>query len=83
MDPANSLMAFRRKINAGGLRAVCQRYAFQCNFSLSTFTLCRLMNQYSLSNVIPADEKFTVFHQYLRYSLKCGTIVFSIPGVIL
>ncbi len=37
---------------------------------------------YSLSNVIMADEKSTLFHQYLRYSHKYGTIVFSIPGAI-
>ena len=28
------------------------------------------------------DEKFTSFHQYLRYSHKCSIIVFSIPGAI-
>ena len=38
---------------------------------------------YSLSNVILADEKLTLFHQYIRYSQKWGTIVFSIPGAIL
>ena len=32
---------------------------------------------YSLSNVILVDEKFTLFYQYLWYSHKCGTIVFS------
>ncbi len=29
---------------------------------------------YSLSNVILADEKSTLFHQYLRYSHKCGPL---------
>ena len=38
---------------------------------------------YSLSSVILVDEKLTLFHQYLRYSHKCDTIVFSIPGTIL
>ncbi len=38
---------------------------------------------YSLSNVIMADEKLALFHQYLRYRHKWGTIVFSIPGAIL
>ena len=38
---------------------------------------------YSLSNVILADEKSTLFHQYLRYSHTCGTIVFGILGAIL
>ncbi len=40
------------------------------------------IHSYSLSNVILADEKSTLFHQYLRYSHKYGTIVFSIPGAI-
>ncbi len=39
--------------------------------------------KYSLSNVILADEKSTLFHQYLRYNHKCGTIVFSIPSAII
>ena len=38
---------------------------------------------YSMSNVILVDEKFTLFHQYLRYWHKGGTIVFSILGAIL
>ena len=40
-------------------------------------------SSYSLSNVIVADEKSLSFHQYLRYSHKCVTIVFSIPGAII
>ncbi len=43
---------------------------------------CR-RNRYSLSNVILADEKFTLFHQYLRYCNKRGTVVFSMPSAIL
>ena len=39
-------------------------------------------NYYSMSNVILVDEKFTLFHQYLRCRHRSGTIVFSIPGVI-
>ena len=31
----------------------------------------------------PGGRKFTSFHHYLRYSHKCGTNVFSIPGAIL
>ena len=46
------------------------------------FSHCSLFS-YSLSNVTVADEKFTLFHQYLRYSHKCGTTVFSIPDAIL
>ncbi len=38
---------------------------------------------YSLSNVILADEKFTLFHHYLRYCHKGFTFVFSIPSAIL
>ena len=38
---------------------------------------------YSLSNVIPVNEKFCSFHQYLRYCHKSVTIVFSIPDAIL
>ena len=34
----------------------------------------------TLSNVILVDEKLTSFHQYRRYSHKCGTIVFRIPS---
>ena len=37
---------------------------------------------YSLSNVIPVDEKFTALHQYPRYCHKSVTILFSIPGAI-
>ncbi len=39
--------------------------------------------QYSLSNVILADEKLTSFHQYLRYNHKRGTIAFSTPSAII
>ncbi len=35
-----------------------------------------------MSNVVIVDEKFTLFHQYLRYSHKWCTVVFSIPGAI-
>ena len=38
---------------------------------------------YTLSNVIVADEKWTSFHQYLRYNYKRGTIVFSTPSAII
>ncbi len=38
---------------------------------------------YTLSNVILADEKWTSFHQYLRYSHKLGTIAFSTPSAII
>ena len=38
---------------------------------------------YSMSNVILADIKVTLFHQYLRYSHKCCTIVLSLLGAIL
>ena len=38
---------------------------------------------YSLSNVIMADEKLISFPQYLRYSHKCGIIVFSILSAII
>ncbi len=38
---------------------------------------------YSPSNVIVVDEKSTSFHQYLRYSHKCGTIAFSTPSAII
>ena len=44
--------------------------------------MLHIMVTYSLSSVIMADEKFLSFHQYLRYSHKRGTIVFSIPGAI-
>ncbi len=37
----------------------------------------------SLSNVIVADDRFTSFHQYLRYSHKGGTIVFGTPSTII
>ena len=37
---------------------------------------------YSLSNVIMAGEKVLSFHQYLRYSHKRGTNVFSILSAI-
>ena len=37
-------------------------------------------SDYSMSNVILVDEKFILFHQYLRYSPKSVTIVFSISG---
>ena len=37
----------------------------------------------SLSNVILVDQTFPLFHQYLRYSHKWSTVVFSIPGAIL
>ena len=43
---------------------------------------CHSFRMYSMSNVILADEKFILFHQYLRYSHKCDIIVFSIPGTI-
>ncbi len=36
-----------------------------------------------LSNVIMVDEKLASFHQYLRYSHKCGTILFSILSPII
>ncbi len=39
--------------------------------------------RYSLSNVIMADEKFLSFHQYLRYSLICGTSAISTPSAII
>ena len=39
--------------------------------------------KYSVSNVILADEKLTLFHQYLWYRQKWGTIVFTILGAIL
>ena len=38
---------------------------------------------YTLSNVIVADEKFLSFHQYLRYRHKLGTIVFSTSSAII
>ncbi len=38
---------------------------------------------YTLSNVILADKKITLFHQYLRYSHKHGTIAFSKRGAII
>ncbi len=40
-------------------------------------------NMYSLSNVIMADENWISFHQYLRYSHKRGTIMFSAPSAII
>ena len=43
----------------------------------------RLNSDYSLSNVIMADEKLTLFHKHLRYRHKWGTIVFCILGAIL
>ena len=39
--------------------------------------------QYSLSNVIMADDKLASFPQYLRYSHKHSTIVFSTPSTII
>ena len=45
-------------------------------------SLCVIALLYSV-NVIMADEKFPLFHQYLRYSQKWGTIVFRIAGAIL
>ena len=69
------------------------RFSFanpEYNGDMTTFTLVitgklflMLLILYHLSNVILVDEKFTSFHQYLRYCHKSGTIVFSIPGAML
>ncbi len=42
-----------------------------------------LHHYYSQSNVILVDEKFTSFHQYMKYCHKSVTIVLSIPGAVL
>ncbi len=49
----------------------------------SIFLAQILQPSYSMSNVIMADEKLTLFHQYLRYRHTWGAIVFSILGAIL
>ncbi len=36
----------------------------------------------SLSTVIMGNDKSNKFHQYQRYSHKCGTIAFSTPFTI-
>ena len=38
---------------------------------------------FSLSNVILVDEKFSSFHQYLKYCHESVIIMFRIPGAIL
>ena len=62
-----------------------QRAQHCCNlaYRLLTTLIPSLPQLYSLSNVVMADEKLPLFHQYLRYRYKWGTIVFSILGAIL
>ncbi len=60
----------------------CERLTMIEWFIATAWWLAARTFRYSLSNVITADEKFTLFHQYLRYRHKCDNIVFSIPSAI-
>ncbi len=71
--PASSTVERRLSTIAQTNRAVC--------IACLWFSVCKPV--ISMSNVILVDEKFTSFHEDLRYSHKCCIVVFSIPSAIL
>ncbi len=67
------------------VKSILAKWHEQHSTQLCIHVLNDILNvvNYSQSNVIMVDEKLASFHQYLRYSHKCGTTLFSVLSAII